>query len=187
VIKILGLGFLTNTHLQTSVKFSSITVNPQEIDLTLKEQTTMDSQSFQVVNPDGSSDTYFSYLRGTLIHQPSRAFLNSIEPAFPLKTGAIATLGPISSAAAGQYVALALQNSSAGPLVVTLQLSLQGTTSTVVLPSTGRVVDDLTALLHGVTPQAGETVRITSTSPVQILGILVNENAGTALPLLPQF
>jgi hypothetical protein len=188
VIRMTGSGFKSNTHLQTAVKFSSFTITPQEIDLVLKEQTTMDSQSFQVVNPDGSADTYFSYMRGTLIHQPSRLFLQAVEPAFPLKTGAIATLGPVPAPAnSGQYLALALQNNSPGPLVVTLQLTTQGTTATVLLPSTGRVVDAIADLFGGVNPLPGETVAITSTSPVQILGIMVDESAGTVAPVLPVF
>jgi hypothetical protein len=188
VIKVLGLGFSSQTRIQTPVKYSSISITPQEIDLTLNEQTTLDSQSFQVVNPDGSSDTYYSYLRGAPIHPPSRSFLQTVEPAFPLKTGAVATIGPLPAFAASQYCALALQNPTGGPLVVTLQLSSQpGQSSMVVLPSTTRVVDELSVLLNGLVPQPGDTLRITATSPVQILGILVDEQTGTALPVLPQF
>jgi hypothetical protein len=187
VIRILGLGFSAQTRIQTPVKYSSIKITPQEIDLTLKEQTTLDSQSFQVVNPDGSSDTYYSYLRGAPIHPPSRSFLQTVEPAFPLKTGAVATIGPLPANAPSQYCALALQNPTGGPLVVTLQLSSQpGQSSMVVLPSTTRVVDELSVLLEGLVPQPGDTLRITATSPVQILGILVDEQAGTAMPVLPQ-
>jgi hypothetical protein len=188
VIRILGSGFKSNVHLQTPVKFSSFTITPQEIDLVLKEQTTMDSQSFQLVNPDGSSDSYFSYMRGTPIQQPSRSFLNSVEPAFPLKTAAIATMGPAPVVSnSGQYLALALQNNSPGPLVVTLQLATQGTSSTVLLGSATRVVDSVAALLGGVNPLPGETVKITSTYPVQILGIMVDESAWTAAPILPVY
>jgi hypothetical protein len=188
VIKVLGSGFNSRTRFQTPVKYSSISVTANEIDLTLQEQTTLDSQSFQATNADGSSDTYLSYLRGTLIHPPSRSFLTSVEPAFPLKSGAIATIGPLPVFASGQYAALAFQNSTAGPLVVTLQLSSQPTQSAmVVLPSATRVVDELSALMNGMVPQPGDTLTITATSPVQMLGILIDEHAGTAKPILPQF
>ena len=189
VIRISGSGFSALTKLQTPVKYSSLSVSPNEMLVTLQEQTTMDAQSFQVSNPDRSSDTYFAYLRGTLIHPPSRAMLNSVEPAFPAAAHAIASLVPWSTPQPGQFVAMAFQNPTLGPAVVTLQVTSQGVVQSayVILPAATRVVDDLSALLGGLQLRNGDIVQITSTSPVQMLGIAGDENTGKATPFLPVF
>ena len=189
VIRISGSGFGAFTKLQTPVKYSSLLITPGEIRLTLQEQTTMDAQPFQVSNPDRSSDTYFAYLRGTLIHAPSRVMLNSVEPAFPATAHAVATVGPWSALQPGQFIAMAFQNPTLGPAVVTLQVSSQGSfqSAYVVLPPATRVVDDLSALLGGIQLHDGDVVKVTSTTPVQMLGIAGDENTGKATPFLPVF
>ncbi len=189
LIRVLGAGFQPNIRIQTPVKYSSISVGPGEIDLYLKEQTTLDSQMFQVTNPDGSTATYFAYLKGTLIQQPSTDLLQNVELAFPLATHAIASVGTAGALSPGQWQGLALQNPNPGPVVVTLQLASQppGSATSILLPSGGRIADSLTALLNGASIQPGDTVQLNSTSPIQIMGLNGDDQAQTLAPFVPSF
>ena len=109
-----GKGFLPSAQLRTVFKVSSYrVVNPEQIELVLKEQTTMDSQQIQVLN-GGFSQTYYSYLRGVPVRQPARSFLRSVEPVFQLQTHALATTAPLNAQTDTQYTALAIQNPNPG-------------------------------------------------------------------------
>lgn len=190
VVKVIGSGFSTRTRVTTKMQTSSVTVmSPNEIDLVLKGLTTIDAQKVTVVNPDGSTDTYFPYLRGVLVRNPSRVLLQNSEPAFALQTHALASL-VVPALTPSQFEALALQNPNPGPLVVTFELDgASGTPaiSTVILPSGGRLVDDLSSLLNGVAVSAGNTFKLTATAPLQILGLLGDESAVTVSPFFPTF
>src|SRR5207253_3608983 len=104
---------------------------------------------------------------------------------FQTLTHSIATVGPLPAMGLGQFTALAVQNPTAGPVVVTFQLQSTGATTTVMLPSGGRVMDDLSTLLGGAAVGAGDVVTVTATSGVQILGLNCDENAFTVAPFLP--
>ena len=160
-IRIPGSGFLKTSRIQTPVKYSSISITSNEIDLTLKEQTTMDSQPFSVTNPDGTSATFFAYLKGVPVRAPANALLKSGEFAFPLATHAIATIPATGALPAGQWNALAMQNPNPGPAVVTvsLQPAGEGRSATVVLPAGGRLVDTISDLLNGVAVGPGTRSR----------------------------
>ena len=189
LIRIPGSGFQSGIRLQTPVKYSSISITSNEIDLTLKEQTTMDSQSFQVTNSDGSSATYFAYLRGTMLRPPSNALLQSGEYAFPLQTHAIATIAPTGPLPVTQWTAVALQNPNAGPAVVTIEVvsGAPGKSATIVLPAGARLVDTLSGLLNGMPVLPDDSVRITSTATIQMFGINGDESAQTLKPFLPTY
>src|SRR5207245_773312 len=64
--RILGMGFSPQTKVQLSpLRASSIQyVSPGEIRVTVKDGGVLDGAKIQVSNPDNSSDTYYSYLRG---------------------------------------------------------------------------------------------------------------------------
>lgn len=189
LIRVLGAGFQPNIRIQTPVKYSSISVGPGEIDLFLKEKTTLDSQMFQLTNPDGSTATYFSYLKGTLVQQPSAQLLQNAELAFPLATHAIASVALTAALTAGQWQGLALQNPNPGPVVVTLNLASQPpeTAISILLPSGGRIADSLTALLGGASINPGDTVQLNSTAPIQIMGLNGDDQAQTLAPFVPSF
>ena len=189
-VRILGSGFKTNTKVTSQFKTSSIRfVSDSEFDVTLKEVTTLDAQWVTLQNPDNTTATYFAYLRGVLVRQPGRSLLRVSEPAFPQLTHALASM-VVPSMTASQFCALALQNPNPGPLTVTFTLnSLSGATQTtsVLLPSGYRLVDDLSSLLNGAIVNPGDTVQLMSTAPLQILGLLGDESAVTVTPFLPSF
>jgi hypothetical protein len=190
LIRVLGTGFSSTTRLTTKFGISSITVvSANEIDVILRDQTTLDSQQFIAVNKDNSTSSYFSYLRGVLIKQPSRDLLQRAEPAFPLQTHALASL-VVPALTASQFAGLALQNPNPGPLVVTFELdSASGgiQVASVILPSGTRLVDDVSSLMNGAVVNPGDTFRLTSTAPLQILGLLGDESAVTVAPFFPSF
>jgi hypothetical protein len=189
VVNVEGTGFLPLTKLTAKMRMSpAVYDSPTAMHFTLQDSaTTMDMQPITASNPDGSQVTYNSYLRGVLIQSPSRSLLNRTDPIFQLQTHGIATVGPLSPMSSGQYAALAFQNPTPGPVVVTLMVNSSGAVTTITLPSGGRVVDDISALLGGTSLGPNDTVTVTSTSLVQMLGLYCDENAGTVTPFLPSF
>lgn len=188
VISVLGTGFQPTTKIATKMKISTpVYVSPTEMRFSLQETTTMDQQPIQVTNPDGSQVVFYSYLRGTLIASPSHALLRDTDPIFQTTTHGVATIGPLTAMGPGQYTALAIQNPTDGPVAVTFQVQSTGATTIVMLPSSGRVIDDLSTLLGGAAIGAGDIVTVTSTSGVQILGLNADDVAYTVAPFLPAF
>ena len=191
IIRIDGKGFLPNAQVKTpQMKISSYkVVSSTEIDFTLFEQTTLDAQLIQVLS-GGFTQNFYSYLRGVPVREPTRTLLKSVDPIFQLQTHALARTGPFDAQNAGQYPAMALQNPNPGPAAITLNLNhSDGTVSTslIVLPSGGRVMDDIAALVGTSSVQQGDVFSLTSTAGIQILGITADETAGSATPFLPAF
>jgi hypothetical protein len=187
-ISVRGTGFLPSTKIVTKMRTTIATyISPTEMQFALTRGDTMDSQPITASNPDGSQATFYSYLRGSLIYAPSRDLLRQTDPIFQNITHGVATVGPIGNLAAGQYTALAIQNPTPGPVVVSFTHQTSGITTTVTLPSCTRVMDELGALLGGVTLLAGDQVLVRATSGVQILGLLGDDVAGTMTPFLPLF
>jgi hypothetical protein len=191
VVRILGQGFQANAGLRTvGYNFASYkVVSPTEIDVILKEQSTLDNTSVQV-SGGGVTQSFYCYLRGQWLQPPSRPPLGSIDPAFQRLTHALAQAGPFAAQAPGQYVALALQNPNPGPAAVTLTLThADGSTTSnlIVLLSGMKIMDDVAALTGAGSLGAGDILNLTSTAAIQILGIYADESAGTAKPFLPSF
>ncbi len=187
VISVRGTGFVPGTKVATKMKTSNpVYVSSTEMRFTLLETTTMDTQSIQATNPDGSQVVFFSYLRGLPLQVPSRALWQQTEPVFQAVTHALATMN-VPSLANGQFVGLAVQNPTTGPAVVTFYQQRTGATANVMLAPGQRVMDDLAVLLGGAGLTAGDAITISATSAVQILGLLGDENAWTVAPFLPSF
>jgi hypothetical protein len=185
-ISVQGSGFQPGTKIATKMKTTNpVYVSPTEFRFALRETTTLDQQPLQVVNPDGSQVTYFSYLRGVLVQKPSRSLLEKTEPIFPALTTGFATLGPQPVLAQGQFTAVAIQNPTTAPVMVTFQLQSTGATGTILLPIGSRLMDELSALLGGASLAPGDIVKVFPTAGVQIIGLTCDEQAGTVTPFLP--
>src|SRR5262249_46914785 len=63
---IFGTGFSTSTRvsLQGISASSIVCVSPTQIQVKVQNSTTLDGALIQVANPDNSSDSYYSYMRG---------------------------------------------------------------------------------------------------------------------------
>jgi hypothetical protein len=186
VVSVQGMGFQAGTQVQLSnIKTSSITViSPQEIQIVLAEPTQMTGKKIQVTNPDGSNDTYFSYMRGIPLGQSEQPLLASALPIFSSVTHSQAVFSS-GDAGAGEFSGIAVQNPNLAPATVTFNLfsvsrdALGG--STIVIPSGYRMMRDMSEVT-GVAPPPGSYLVISSDAPVQTFGFLGDDAAGTVVP-----
>ena len=189
VVSIQGIGFQAGTQVQLSgFAASSISVvSPQEIQIVLAAPTDMTGKKIQVVNPDGSQDTYFSYLRGASLGQSNRPLLSSAVPIFSSLTHVEAVFAPAALASTSQFSGVAVQNPSLEPATVTFTL-LSSTdaplgSSTVVIPSGYRMMRESSELALGVTPPPGSYLKVSADHSIQLFGFLGDDALGTVLPV----
>jgi hypothetical protein len=188
VISVHGIGFKPTTKISTKMRTTNaVYISPTEMHVSLIQSATLDTQPFTAINADGSQVTFYSYLRGVPLYDPSRELLRKTDPVFQSLTHGIAVVGPVATLAPGQYLALAIQNPTPGPVVVSFTHEASGTTTTVILPSGSRVMDEIGQLLGGLNVVEGDQVTVRATSGVQILGLLADDNARTITPFLPAF
>ncbi len=188
VVRIEGLGFQAKTQVQlNAIKSNSIRlVSPTEIDFTLAQDTNMSGQKIQVVNPDGSQDVYFSYLRGIPLGASNQPLLADATPIFSSQTYSSATFFPVRPAAASQFTGIALQNSQLGDVSVTVALysaggSLLGSSVTTV-PSGYRMMRDMAELTQGAIAPFGSFLVVSAGQPVQVFGFTGDDAAGSVTP-----
>lgn len=188
IVRVQGTGFVPGTRLTSKMKTTNpVYVSPTEMVFALTSTTTLDEQPVTASNPDGSTVTYYSYLRGVPVRAPSRALLLKADPIFQQRTRGAATLGPLPGLAPGQFTGLAIQNPSTGPVIVALYHPRTGRVATILLASGTRIMDELGALLNGASLEPGDVVQVNATSGVQILGLTGDDTAFTLKPWLPAF
>jgi hypothetical protein len=186
VIHVQGIGFQPGTQVQLSnIKASSIAVtSSQEIDIVLAEPTQMTGKKIQVTNPDGSQDTYFSYMRGIPFNLSSEPLLASALPIFSSVTYSRAVFATADTST-GEFSGIAVQNPNQNDATLTFSLfsSLDAPlgSSTVVIPSGNRMMRDMTELT-GVTPPPGSYVVVSSDAAVQMFAFLANSVTQTVVP-----
>jgi hypothetical protein len=188
VVTIEGIGFQANTHVQlNAIKASAIAViNANEIQFTLAEATNMTGQKIEVVNPDGSQDTYFSYLRGIPVRKSVRQLLQHTVPIFSSITHSKAVFSPMGTLFAHQFSGIAVQNPGLISADVTVSLyssqnqPLGG--ATLLLPPGYRFMAEISELTNGVIPPLGSYVMVSSTQPVEDFGFIADASQSTLLP-----
>jgi hypothetical protein len=116
-----GIGFTPNTQVQVKGLSSPQIryISPTQIQVTLKAPALLDGTQITAVNPDKSSDTYFSYLRAAEIGQSSRPLLAGTVPVFSINTGVAAALPSTISPLVNPdyFTAVALQNPNSSATV----------------------------------------------------------------------
>ena len=188
VVSILGIGFQSATQVQLSgFAASSIAViSPQEIQIVLAAPTDMTGKRIQVVNPDGSQETYFSYLRGVRSGQSNRSLLSSAIPIFSSLTHSQAVLTVASLANSNQFSGVAVQNQNLTPAAITFTLYSPSNeslgTSTLVLQSGTYLMYETSEVVQGITPPKGSYLTVSASQPVQVFGFQGDDAAGTVLP-----
>ena len=186
VVHIEGIGFQQGTQVQLSnIKTSSITViSPQEIQIILAEPTQMTGKKIQVTNPDGSQDTYFSYMRGTALGMSSQPLLASALPIFSSVTYSRAVFASAESSA-NQFSGIAVQNPNLDAATVTFSLFSPSDTalgsSTIVIPGGYRLMRE-TSELTGVTPPQGSYVVVSSDRVVEMFAFLGDNLTQSVVP-----
>jgi hypothetical protein len=188
VVSIQGIGFEAKTQIQlNAIKASSIAViSSNEIQFTLAETTNMTGKKIQVVNPDGSQDTYFSYLRGIPLFQSGHLLLQNTVPIFSSVTHSNALFAPMGAMPPNQFSGVAVQNPSVVPANVTISLySVQNVLlggSTINVPSGYRFIAETSELTNGVAPPLASYVVVSSTQPVQSFVFIADGSQSTLLP-----
>ena len=188
VVSIRGLGFQAKTQVQlNAIKFSSIqVVSPQEIQFTLAQTTNMSGQKIQVVNPDGSQDTYFSYLRGIPLGQSNQPLLAGAVPVFSSMMYSAAVFSPVAPGSAAQFTGIAMQNSNLADAQVTVSLYSAGNSllgsSVTTIPSGYRMMREISELTQGAAPVFGSYLVVTANQPIQAFGFTGDNSTGTVFP-----
>jgi len=188
IVSIQGMGFEPKTQVQlNAIKASSIAlISSNEIQFTLAETTNMTGQKIQVVNPDGSQDTHFSYLRGIPLLQSARPLLQNTTPIFSSVTHSKAVYGPIGTLSLSQFSGIAVQNSNIQAANVTVSLySAQNAllaSSTLTLPPGYRLMQETSEMTNGIVPPFGSYIVVSSSEPVQSLGFIADASQSTLLP-----
>jgi hypothetical protein len=186
VVDIQGIGFQPGTQVQLSnIKTSSIIVaGPQDIQIVLAEPTQMTGKKIQVTNPDGSQDTYFSYMRGTPLGASNEPLLASAVPIFSAGTYSQAVFAATASSTS-QFSGIAVQNPNLTAANITFALfSSTGAplgSSTVAVPFGNRLMREISELT-GVTPPEGSYVTVSSDLPVQMFAFLGDNVSQSVVP-----
>jgi hypothetical protein len=190
MFSIFGMGFSPQTKVSIKeLNASSIQyVSPVEFRVTLREAGALDGALITAQNPDNSIDTYYSYMRGVPAGQSSRSLLARTVPVFSINTAFEATLPPtISSQVNPNYfTALALQNPNPASADITVEArsangALSGATL-VTLASGARITREVSEWF-GATLPTGGYLHIVSAQPVQMIGLLGNDQTGVVLPV----
>lgn len=183
-VSIIGTGFQPNARLDINeVKLrSTLVVSPTRIDAVLAAPAVLDSRRIRVRTSEGQA-TYYSYQRTTLVGRSSRHLLQVSEPIFAnhnFKTGLLTV-----KQAGNTFSGFALQNSSTSTTVATMKLfTKQGAlvaTTSLSLPARSKSVREVRELFAGA--QEDDTVKITSTAPIEMLGLLADDSAGVVTPV----
>ena len=189
VVSVQGMGFQSETRVDLGgFAASSIAiVSPQEIQIVLAAATDMTGKTIQVINPDRSKDTYFSYLRGIPLEQSNRALLSSAVPIFSSLTHSQAVFASAGFASENQFSGVAVQNPNLDPATVTFTLYSSSNdalgSSTIVIPSGYRMMRETSELAQGFAPLPGSYLVISADKSIQMFGFLADAASGTVLPV----
>jgi hypothetical protein len=182
-----GMGFQPGAivELDGVAVDSAVVVSDAEVDLTLGVSADLYGRRVTLKNPDLSGASYRAYLRAAWLGRSARALLAQTDPIFSPQTFTGAFFTP--SAGANQFFGLALQNPAVDPADVTVELrsTSAGSVATVALtlPARTRLSRDLSELFAGQAIPADASLAVRASSPVQMLGLLGDEAAGTVDPI----
>jgi hypothetical protein len=190
-VSIIGMGFQPGASVEIDgvAVTSSTWINSNRMDAVTGTAAQLDGRRVRVTNRDHSRASYYSYLRAASLGESSRPLLAAAEPIYPVQpisTGFFNTPAP----APGVFLGVALQNP--GPAASTVSVELWSAGSVVAstslgLPARTEIEREASELFSGVVPPAGSFLRVTASSPVQMLGLEGNETDGSVKPVLPGF
>jgi hypothetical protein len=188
ILTIHGIGFQPKTQVQVSgVKLSSINiVSPAQIDLTIAETVQITGKKIHVVNPDGSQDFYFSYMRGVALGSSTQPLLAATTPVFSSHTHSQATF-VVAPCRTGQFNGLAIQNPNQADASITLaSYGASGALLdqvTLDLPAGMKITRDVLEWM----PKSAHAafVDVSSTAPIQVFALWGDPASSTVLPFRP--
>jgi hypothetical protein len=163
-------------------------VSPTQFHVNVKDGGLLDGTLIQVQNPDKSTDSYYSYMRGVPMGSSTRLLLASTVPVFSILTATEAILPPTISPQVNPayFTGIALQNPSQAAASVTVEArsgagALLGTTA-LTIPNGSRFSREVSELF-GTTLPTGAYLHVTSSQPVQMVGLLGNDTSGVVVPV----
>ncbi len=187
VISIKGVGFAPNSK----VDFGEGKVATQEfvnsnlIRVTLRDSLRIRGQRIRVENSGNEKATYFPYPRTTQSGTSTHALVASCIPLFPQAAISLGYFRPTLQGTT--FSGLALQNLNGAAITATLQLYSKAgvplAEQTITMAKSTRIARDLVELFPGVSPATGTRLKVTSTKPIQMLGLLGDDSTSTLLPI----
>ncbi|HEY6908016.1 MAG TPA: hypothetical protein VI356_01495 [Myxococcales bacterium] len=188
-ISVIGLGFQPCAIVEIDgVSVASSTwISANRVDAVTGVAAQLDGRRVIVRNPDFTRASYYSYLRAASLGQSARPLVAASEPIYPVKpisTGFFKAPTP----APGVFLGVAVQNPGPATSAVSVELwsggSVVASTSFSMPPRT-EIAREASEFFTGVIPPQGSFVRVTASSPVQMLGLNGNETDGSVSPILP--
>ena len=186
VVTIVGRGFEPTTRVRfDGVALSAVQfVDAAHLQVVLAAPARMHGMRIRAENLSGAKTTYFSYQRTRRQGVSAFAALQNTVPLFPLVLTTRANVD-ISNPAS----AIAVQNIGAATAKVAIDLiDPQGHVLATAVASvkTNRFRVNDVSELFGAPPAGPATLRVRSTSPIQVMGIELDP-AGNAMPIVPRF
>jgi hypothetical protein len=184
-----GVGFQPGAVVELDgVPVASTTfVSDREIDTTISADADLYGRGVSVRNPDGSRARYYAYLRTAWLARSARPLLAATDPIFAPRAVTAATYA--NAAGPAQFLALAIQNPASSDANVTVELRSAASdvlaSAAVPLPARTKVARDVSELFGAAAPPPDGTVVVTSDVPVQVLGMVGDDAAGTVAPFTP--
>jgi hypothetical protein len=188
-VSVIGVGFEPGALVEidgTTVS-SATFVSATRVDAVIGTALQLDGKKVSVRNPDHTRSNYYSYLRAASLGTSRRTLLAATDAVYPVKPLSFAAF-PAAAKTRTSFVGLALQNPSALPAQVKVQLrsATAVIASTVLtLPPRTEIAREASELFSGTVPGANAVIAVTASVPVQMLSLLGDETAGTVTPVLP--
>lgn len=185
VIRILGTGFDPGVKVNSSPASLRDTrfISSNEIQVTLRSAADLHGNRFRIINPRNVDVTYYSYFRPVYDKGSSSDLLNRTKALYSQATYSRALLP---AGAPPLSTAFAFQNISDDPVPVNLELlDVFGqvlATRSITVPagtSLSRTVAETFARTDGA------SVRATAKQNLQMLGLMLDASADTAIPVAP--
>ncbi len=189
VVSVQGVGFNSRSRLRVEdISVNNVRlVSPTEMRFTLSKAANLTAARLRLDNPDSPRVTYYTYMRGVPAATSQWPLLSTTLPFFSGTRRSLATVGPIPALNTVQYAAVALQNPGLTIASVTMELLASDGTridaSTRSLDKGYRLALEVSELF-GMAPPPGASVRVISSVPIHVFGLLCDEGAWTVTPWL---
>jgi hypothetical protein len=189
-VAILGTGFKPDAQVQINEAkiFKQTVVSSSEIDVILAATVNLTSKRVRVVNKSTNENTtYYSYQRTTAMGKSKHALIGATVPLFSQSTWTTAYFKPVLNGS--QFSGVALANLTSQRVKVILQLfASDGSllkSYTVQIPPSKRFSRDLAELFVGVTADSTTSLKVSTPTPISMLGLLGDDTLGTVEPVDP--
>jgi hypothetical protein len=188
-VTVRGIGFQPGAAVEIDdVPVASTTfVSDTEVEATISVSADVNGRKVKVKNPDDSIASYYAFLRTAWLAPTARPLLATVEPIFSRQTFSSASF--TNAAAAGEFLGLALQNPGDRSAGVRVELRSTGAgliaSTALALPPRTRISREASELFGGTAAPADGFLVVHSSVPVQMLGLIGDDAAGSVVPLLP--